>query len=251
MKIPLKERMKNYEFEFSDQLPSRLPVVIRIDGKKFSTFTRNLKKPWDERFYFAMRDTAIALAEEISGAVFVYHHSDEISIILLNDKEYRTEPWFGNKINKIVSLSSSIASFHMLKAIQEYEIIELNGGNGPFFDARAFTLPDFIEVCNYVVYRQQDCERNAISSWCRKIWSTDNHYSFKSLEKKYGSKQIELIRKKFDLDFEVEVPKTPHVWGEFIIKEKFDGPNDSVRKNGLLVKIHRILEKQKKSFLIF
>jgi tRNA(His) guanylyltransferase len=34
---------------------------------------------------------------------------------------------------------------------------------GPTFDARVFTLPDPVEVANYLIWRQRDCVRNSIT----------------------------------------------------------------------------------------
>lgn len=42
------DRMKGYENSYRILLPKRLPVIIRIDGCHFHTFTRGLNKPFDE-----------------------------------------------------------------------------------------------------------------------------------------------------------------------------------------------------------
>ena len=44
----LGDRMKGYENIFRNHLPRRSYVIIRIDGKAFHTFTKGLKKPFDE-----------------------------------------------------------------------------------------------------------------------------------------------------------------------------------------------------------
>lgn len=44
----LGDRMKAYENISRTYLPRRIPVIIRLDGKAFHTFTRGLEKPFDE-----------------------------------------------------------------------------------------------------------------------------------------------------------------------------------------------------------
>ena len=48
-KTTLGDRMKNnYENISRYYLTRRMPVIIRIDGKAFHTFTRGFKKPFDD-----------------------------------------------------------------------------------------------------------------------------------------------------------------------------------------------------------
>ena len=42
------ERMKKYEKEFENQLDNTKPIIIRLDGHKFSTFMKPFEKPFDE-----------------------------------------------------------------------------------------------------------------------------------------------------------------------------------------------------------
>ena len=52
----LGDRMKhNYEEVSKMRLTRRMPVVIRLDGRAFHTFTRGFKKPFDEIFNKAMQ----------------------------------------------------------------------------------------------------------------------------------------------------------------------------------------------------
>jgi len=56
------------------------PVVVRLDGHCFSTFTRGFDRPYDLRIHRAMVGTATDLLERF-GAVTAYTESDEISLI--------------------------------------------------------------------------------------------------------------------------------------------------------------------------
>ncbi len=42
------DRMKSYEDCFRTYLPKRMPMIIRVDGSHFHTYTKGMKKPFDE-----------------------------------------------------------------------------------------------------------------------------------------------------------------------------------------------------------
>ncbi len=46
----LAKRMKEYEHVSKTKLIRRLPVILRLDGKSFHTFTKGFQKPFDEKF---------------------------------------------------------------------------------------------------------------------------------------------------------------------------------------------------------
>lgn len=151
-KTSLGDRMKQHEAPWKTTLPRRSAVICRVDGRAFHSHLRNADKPFDMGFIEDMGQVAIALCEEISGAVFAYHQSDEISI-LVYDQGSNTEPWFGGEVQKIVSISAAIAT----AALGERRI------GRPLFDSRIFTLPNPVEVANYFHWRQRDAVRNSIS----------------------------------------------------------------------------------------
>jgi tRNA(His) guanylyltransferase len=151
-------RMKEYENAFRDSLPRRLPVILRIDGCHFHTFTRGMKKPFDETLTNALWETCKYLAQNIMGCKIVYHQSDEISILLTNYDKLTTQSWFENNIQKMVSVSASMATAKF------NEIIKPHYPDKPLatFDSRAWVLPHD-EVTNYFLWRQQDASKNSIS----------------------------------------------------------------------------------------
>ncbi|TVY08633.1 tRNA(His) guanylyltransferase Thg1 family protein [Paenibacillus cremeus] len=151
-------RMKEYENAFRHTLPRRLPVILRIDGCHFHSFTRGLDKPFDERLTQAFWETCKYLAENLMGCKLVYHQSDEISILLTNYDKLTTQSWFNNNIQKMVSVSASIATAKFNEEIRKvYPDKEL-----ATFDSRAWVLPHD-EVTNYFLWRQQDATKNSIS----------------------------------------------------------------------------------------
>ncbi|MCJ8012591.1 tRNA(His) guanylyltransferase Thg1 family protein [Paenibacillus sp. KQZ6P-2] len=151
-------RMKGYENIFRQTLPQRLPVIIRIDGSHFHTFTHGMEKPFDESLTKAFWETCKYLAQNIMGCKLIYHQSDEISILLTNYDKLTTQSWFENNLQKMVSVSASMATAKFNEVIKEYY------PDKPLatFDSRAWVLPHD-EVTNYFLWRQQDATKNSIS----------------------------------------------------------------------------------------
>ena len=116
----LGSRLKhNYENVSKTFLTRRMPVVIRIDGKAFHTFTRGLKKPFDEILHKSMEKTMEYLCKNIQGCVFGYTQSDEISLLLVDYKNLNTDAWFNYSVQKCVSIASSMATMSFNKAFAE------------------------------------------------------------------------------------------------------------------------------------
>lgn len=152
---PLGMRMKAYEAEMRVSLPRRSITAIRIDGRAFHTWTKGLERPFSPMMIEAMAEATKALCEEVGGAFIGYTQSDEISILAQDFAGEATEPWFGGQVQKICSIAASVATAVFARRFPDRPVA--------LFDARAFTLPDRIEAANYLVWRQRDCQRNAIS----------------------------------------------------------------------------------------
>lgn len=175
----LGDRMKEYENISRIYLPRRLPVIIRIDGRAFHTFTRGFDRPFDSMLQKTMQFTTKAVCREVDGVKFAYTQSDEISLLLTNDDTLETQPWFGNNIQKLVSISASIATLafnkEFVRAITREPHYHFDAyinayDKGAKFDARAFVLPPH-EVINYFIWRQQDAVRNSVEMAARSVFS--------------------------------------------------------------------------------
>lgn len=148
----LGDRMVAYEQPWKAAFPRRSYVMCRLDGRSFHTHLRSAAKPFDMQFIEDMGHVAIALCEEISGAVFAYQQSDEISV-LIYDQGQNAEPWFAGELQKIVSITASIAT----------ATLGTRRPGRPLFDSRAFVLPNAVEVANYFLWRERDAVRNSIA----------------------------------------------------------------------------------------
>lgn len=113
-------RMKGYEKTNKRYLTYRVPVVLRIDGRAFHTFTKGFAKPFDDEILLkAMRNTMKYLCENISGCVLGYTQSDEITLVLTDYNDINIEPWFGYCQNKLESITASMATMVFNRAFAE------------------------------------------------------------------------------------------------------------------------------------
>jgi tRNA(His) 5'-end guanylyltransferase len=179
----LGDRMKEfYESRYRIFLPRRMPLIIRIDGKAFHSFTKGFKKPYDHIIRDCMSQTAIELCNQIQGVKIAYIQSDEISLLLTDYDDIKTDAWFDKNLQKIVSVSASITTLAFNKEFYiQYVTASLNQQfleSKVFkaqFDSRAFILPKE-EVVNYFIWRQNDATRNAIQGLGQE------HFSHKEIQ---------------------------------------------------------------------
>ena len=190
----LGNRMKEYyESIPKTKLMRRCPVVLRLDGRSFHTFTRGFPKPFDSVLMNSMQQTMEYLCKNIQGCVFGYTQSDEITLVLIDYQTLTTDAWFGYEVQKLCSVSASMATMAFNQVFEAHvdtygsENIEdwYDGGtnrelsedekialkyietyskslvNGAMFDSRCFNIPKE-EVCNLIYWRQSDASRNSI-----------------------------------------------------------------------------------------
>jgi tRNA(His) guanylyltransferase len=182
----LGDRMKKYESVTRTYLMPRSYVCIRVDGRSFSNYTKNLKKPFDKELMEDMDATGIYLCENIQGAKVGFVQSDEISIVTANFDELTTQTFFDGNIQKISSVVASMATskFNRLR-IKRYLLHNFKNAQTPInsdilsifvledvdgynklaeFDCRCWNVPDRWETYNTLLWRQQDASRNSISA---------------------------------------------------------------------------------------
>ena len=195
--MPVNDNLGKRMKEFYEQVPKtrlvrRMPVAIRIDGKAFHTFTRGFQKPFDKVLMQSMQETTKYLCENVQGCVFGYTQSDEITLILVDYKELDTSAWFDYEVQKLCSISASMATMAFNKFFAknvdewgrktftdwdeggtndpevvnspEWELMQTYSkalAKGAMFDARCFNIPKE-EVTNLVYWRQLDAARNSV-----------------------------------------------------------------------------------------
>jgi len=198
------DRMKKYEEVPRTSLTPRMPMIVRVDGRAFHTYTRQFKRrvdsPWSPYIRDGMTAAASALMREISGAKIAYLQSDEISVLVTDYDALGTQPWFDKVAQKICSVSAAIATATFNQTMLALEFGEQrvtvdHAGIHEFriefprlatFDSRCFVLPRE-EVCNYMVWRQRDAEKNSVSMLAQA------HFSSAQLHGKNGSQKQDML----------------------------------------------------------
>jgi tRNA(His) guanylyltransferase len=226
MKDAIGDRMKeNYENRSRISLPRRSYTLIRVDGKAFHTYTRGLIRPFDDGLILDMDTTAAYLCKHIMGAKLAIVQSDEISVLLTDFEELGADAWFDNNLQKICSVSASMATakfnesrLHRHLAAAKSGDIGLDTFKWAEFDSRVFQIPQRTEVENYFIWRQQDTTRNSIAAVAQSL------YSHKELQGKTSDEQQELIFQK-GINWNDFAPKYKR--GRVIMKETFEKMPDA------------------------
>lgn len=258
-KDSLGDRMKGYENVSRNYLTHRVPVIIRLDGKAFHTFTRGMEKPFDPILTQTMQQTMKSLCENIQGCVLGYTQSDEITLVLTDYATIKTDAWFNYNIQKMTSIAASMATLAFNKAL--YQVIDdhfnkdeilsaMYGENteervkvckyadimanafrkGALFDARVFSIPKE-EVCNCLIWRQQDAVRNSIEAVGQAFFSQ------KELHKKNCDEIQEMLWSKHNINWN-NFP-TENKRGSCCIKTNSTSAIDDPRNPGHMITVTR------------
>lgn len=183
-KDPLGDRMKGYEMaEAGRRLMPYLPVLVRIDGKRFSRFTQGLKRPYDARLSLLMGAVTKYLVSETS-ALAGYTQSDEISLLMHTD-DPGTQLFLDRRIQKLTSILASMTTAHFNALLAEH--IPEKAGETALFDCRVWNVPTREEAANAFLWRERDATKNSISMAARE------YFSHAQLHGKSGSEMQEML----------------------------------------------------------
>lgn len=175
---------KYFESSFTNSiiLPD-LPVFVRIDGRNFHSFTKDMNRPFDAQLNYTMRQVAIELLKEWN-ANLSYTQSDEISLLFVNDaSEF---PFFKGKIQKLVSSFASSATAHFA----DHSFFWLKEGQKfPRFDARVWQAPESY-VTPYFIWREDDAIRNSV------FMMAQAHFSHSELQGANSGQMKRMLREK-------------------------------------------------------
>ena len=199
------ERLKDYyENRNRFYLTRRTPVMIRIDGRAFHTFTKKFQKPFDKALMKTMQDTMLYLCENIQGCVFGYTQSDEITLILQDYAKLDTDAWFDYNVQKMCSISSSMATMQFNRMFEKNvqnmypDLVDVlykpSIEKGAMFDSRCFNLPKE-EVTNFVYWRQTDASKNSVQMVARE------YFSHRELDKKNTSEQQDMLITRYGVNW--------------------------------------------------
>jgi len=181
------DRLKEVEqLEAGRRFHPNAPVMVRIDGRSFSNWTRGLARPYDERLSRLFIETTKYLVEE-SNAIIGFCQSDEISLILHTENE-KSEIFFNGKIQKLVSVLASIATAKFNSLVPT--VLPERAGNLATFDCRCWGVLNKQEAVDNLIWRVRDAEKNSKSMAAREL------FSHKELENKTSNEMMTMMEEK-------------------------------------------------------
>lgn len=251
----LSDRMKEYESCYEFKIPARTYTIIRLDGKGFSKYTKMFQKPFDDNLSNVMDVATIELCKYLNPK-FAYTQSDEISLVFTDIENIESELIFDGKIQKLCSISASKVTTAFNKKM--LQIVAMNTApdelhkmilSGEFheidavFDSRVFIIPDFREVSNYFIWRQQDCTRNSQSM------AGHAELGANAIMGKSGKQVQEMLFQEKGINWNNY--KTKYKRGCVIKKHVYeiDGPNDTTVTRSKWVPVETPIFTENKEFL--
>lgn len=230
----LKDKYNYYRNMTDYRLLPNSYVMVMLDGRSFShKIKKRFKRPFDDEFIRIMNETAQYVAKNISGCKLAYVQSDEINLVLY-DKSTQ-EPFFGNRMCKLLSIIASMASGKFNQLMFEYNIRQMSYDNTKMdcedtlysikdamaamssmplyeFDCKVWNVPNVNDAFAGILYRQNDCIRNSKEAVAQDKFSADE------LHKKRTDEQIVMVREKFGIDWYTDFDDGKK-YGRFIIPQ--------------------------------
>jgi tRNA(His) guanylyltransferase len=187
MSDALGDRMKLYEMaETGRRFMPLLPILARVDGRSFHTFTRGMRRPFDHDMTSCMIGTAVELASE-TNACMAYTQSDEITLAW-HSTDIDSQVWFDGRIAKMTSQLGALATLHFY--LQVVKLMPEFASRLPTFDARVWQVPNRTEGANVFLWREWDCTKNSLTM------AASEYYSHNELHGKNGSDKHEMLHAK-------------------------------------------------------
>ena len=191
MKDELGDILKKYEKEAEGYPSGESPIVVRLDGKNFSKWTKGLAKPYDARMVTIMTEVSEVLLKFCNASV-AFSQSDEITLILTKPSE-NGEMLFGGRYQKLSSVLASLATYTFNRLVEDY--IPEKSSTMALFDARTFEVPDIKTAVDSLKWRAEDCRRNSVSCLAQ------TEFSHKQLQNKNVG-QMKKMLKEINKDWE-------------------------------------------------
>ena len=199
-----------------------------------------MNKPFDSLLMETMQETAKYLCENIQGCKMGYTQSDEITLLLTDYDTLTTDAWFDYNVQKMVSISASMATLAFNKIFsknvlymknssmsEDYEAVNDSKSyklseeyskkiNSAMFDSRCFNIPKE-EVANCFIWRQQDATRNSISMIAQA------NFSHKELQNKSTSDMQDMLMLQKEINWNNFTPSEKRGTSVVKIKDIIEG----------------------------
>lgn len=184
-------------------------LIARLDGRSFSSYTKNMNKSFDLKLISLMMELSESLMKEFNCDV-IYHQSDEITMIWFSSQKLI----FEGKKHKLLSVIPAYASSLFSTLIPDFFGIPHNlGDQVPCFDCRIFQVDTVDDIVDQLYWRVKDCKKNSISQIANHL------YNHKNLHKKTTKMKIEMIKEKTGIDVR-DLYHSLELYGNVLFKQR-------------------------------
>lgn len=167
-KDPIGDRLKELERSTEMRFDVHKPVYVRIDGRGFSKFTRDMERPFDSKMSMCMIAAAMVLVEKTHARIG-YTQSDEISLVYKATED--GDILFNGRLQKLTSVLAGITTAAFINALLKTPGFEHYVDDMPHFDARVFQCSDDLEAVEALIWRERDAAKNSIAMAAQSIHS--------------------------------------------------------------------------------
>jgi tRNA(His) guanylyltransferase len=184
----LGDRCKIYELaEAGRQAMRGLPLLARLDGRAFHTFTRGMKRPYEHGMSTAMIETARYLVQDMNALVG-YTQSDEITLAWFESPQSTSDYAFNRRFQKLASVLAGMASARFVQLVLDH--LPSKSSETPHFDCRVWQVPTLNDAAEVFVWREDDAVKNSITM------AAGAYYSDAELDGKNSSVKQEMLWQK-------------------------------------------------------
>lgn len=162
-----------------------IPLIARLDGRAFHSFTGGLARPYDERMSRCMIETTKVLVDD-SHALIGYTQSDEITLAWFHQDGSQYP--FNGRFQKVASVMAGLASARFAQLVRE--LIPEKHKAIPHFDCRVWQVPSMNDVLDILVWREDDATKNSITM------AASAYYSNSQLLGKNGAEKQDMLHAK-------------------------------------------------------
>lgn len=182
------DRCKHYEMaEAGRAATPGMPLLARLDGRAFHSFTRGLSRPFDERLSLCMIETTKFLIDELHAQIG-YTQSDEISLLWYVPLNGPAQYPFNGRYQKLASVLAGLASAKFIKELNDK--LPEKSSLTPCFDSRVWQVPTLQDALDVFIWREDDAIKNSISM------AASAHFSDRQLHGKHSSEKREMLAEK-------------------------------------------------------
>jgi tRNA(His) 5'-end guanylyltransferase len=184
----LGDRCKGYELAEAGRRAMRgLPLLARLDGRAFHTFTRDLRRPYEHGMSIAMIETTRYLVHEMTALVG-YTQSDEITLAWFESSQSASDYAFDGRFQKLASVLAGMASAKFGKLVATH--LPNKADETPHFDCRVWQVPSLDDAAAVFVWREDDATKNSITM------AAGAYYSDAALDGKNSNVKQEMLWQK-------------------------------------------------------